>query len=974
MAIIVALATIIGCSTKKNTSSTRWWHSFNARYNTYYNGSLAFIDGSQEKENGNHDNFTEMIPMYIVGNKTSREIGKSNFDRAIEKSEKAIKLHSIKRRPIWDKNRRKTAKDIEWLNRREYNPFLWKAWLLMGKSQFQKGEFEEAAATFSYMTHLYSTQPAINGIARAWLVKAYAENDWLYEAEDIINKQRRDSMDYRAVTDWDYAYADFYIRNRQYDKGTVYLRKVIKHERRRKLKARQWYLLGQIYAKLGNNKEAYKAFKRVVRLSPPYELTFNARIAQTEVMAQGRGKQTIRKLKRMAKSDNNKEYLDQVYYAIGNVYMNEKDTTNAILAYEKGAKMSTRGGIEKGTLLLKLGNIYWERERYSDAQRCYGEAIGLLDKDSENYEQLSDRSKVLDELVPHTESIHLQDSLQALANMSEKDRNEAIDRVIKALIEKEKEEKRRAEEAEAEKAAQEQGGKGNLAKTQTKTTTTTTGTQQSSTWYFYNPTAVSQGKAAFQRQWGKRENADNWQRANKTVVALNSMGDNQEEANEETGDNTLQPNEQADSTTTNQGAKEGSDSLASDPHKREYYLAQIPFTDEQKAASNDILKPALYNAGVILKDKMDNLPLSEKYLTRLVNNFADYEQNDEALYHLFLLYSRQGNHAKAAQTLDKMKANYPKSQWTTLLSDPYYAENQRFGVHIEDSLYAATYDAFKASKYGEVVANEKISSERFPQGINRPKFLFVGGLTMLNEGKIDRCLKNMKEVVEKFPESEVSPMAGMIIKGVQQGRRIHGGKFSMDDIWNSRAFSLDGDSTTTDTLSLERNTNYVFVLAFQPDSIDSNKLLFEMAKYNFSNFMVRNFDISTDSQNGIGRMIISGFLSYDEALQYSRQLKADKTMKPTLMQCRSIIVSEDNFKLLGTKYSYSDYEKFFDEELAPIKISNEKLLDNPTDIVTQPSAEDNGEDGNNEDINNNENPPTEEDEGGGFDFDEDFYR
>lgn len=127
------LLVVAGCSTQKNTGKSRWWHSFNARYNTYYNGSQAFIDGALAKESGNKDNFTEMIPLYTVGNKASRDLGKTNFDRAIEKSEKAIKLHSIKRRPEWTKSRRKTAKDIEWLNRREYNPFLWRAWLLLGK-------------------------------------------------------------------------------------------------------------------------------------------------------------------------------------------------------------------------------------------------------------------------------------------------------------------------------------------------------------------------------------------------------------------------------------------------------------------------------------------------------------------------------------------------------------------------------------------------------------------------------------------------------------------------------------------------------------------------------------------------------------------------------------------------------------------------------------------------------------------------
>ena len=132
--LIVAIAmAIVGCSTHKNTSKSRFWHAFNARYNTYYNGHMAFIDGNLAKEQGNKDNYTELIPLYMVGNKTSRDIGKSNYQRTIEKMEKAIQRHSIKEKG------------------REQNPFLWKAWLLMGKAQFQMGQFEEAAATFSYM-------------------------------------------------------------------------------------------------------------------------------------------------------------------------------------------------------------------------------------------------------------------------------------------------------------------------------------------------------------------------------------------------------------------------------------------------------------------------------------------------------------------------------------------------------------------------------------------------------------------------------------------------------------------------------------------------------------------------------------------------------------------------------------------------------------------------------------------------------
>jgi len=982
--VLLVLLILASCSTKNNTAKSRWWHSFNARYNTYFNGSQAFIDGSLEKEKGNKDDYTELIPLYTVSNKQSRDLGKGNFDRAIEKSAKAIQRHSIKARPDWTKNRRKTAKDIEWLNRREYNPFLWKAWLLMGKSQFQKGEFEEAAATFSYMSRLYSTQPAINGIARAWLAKSYTELDWLYDAEDIMTKQRRDTMHYRAVKDWDYTYADYYIRSGRYEEALPYLRKVIKHEKRRKQRAREWFLYGQLQSLLGRKAEAYDAYKHTIRMNPPYELEFNARIAQTEVMARGskNAQKMVRRLKRMAASDNNKDYLDQVYYAIGNIWLAERDTAQAIAAYEEGNKKSTRSGIEKGVLLLTLGNIYWEREKFADAQRCYGEAIGLLDKDRKDYKQLSERSKVLDELVPHTSSVELQDSLQRLAQMPEAERLKIIDHIIEELKKKEEEERRAQEEAETEQILQKQGAVGNRQQT---TATTPTVQTAGGAWYFYNPQAVSQGKRSFEQQWGKRENTDDWQRSNRTVVNLNPE-DQQNADNAEMADSTATAAGPAEGENGEEGKEkkdeEAEQDPASDPHNREYYLAQIPFTEEQMEASNNALKDGLFHAGIIIKDKLDNLKLSRQWLTRLTTTFPEYEHNDEVLYHLFLLYSRLGQTQEAENCVAMLKSNFPESQWTTLLSDPHFAENQRFGVHIEDSLYAATYEAFKDDRLQEVKANASISESRFPLGQHRPKFLFIEGLSMLNDGDSKGCVERMKLVVEKYPQSEVTDMAGMILRGVQEGRALYGGKFDIGDVWSRRSAELAaGDSTQVDTLIFERNTSYIFMLAYQPDSVNQNQLLYEMAKYNFSNYLVRNFDIVLDQdQHGLCRLLISGFLSYDEARQYARQLHSNKGMTEMLQHCRHIIVSEQNLRLLGTVYSYNDYEIFYEQQLAPVEITTQPLLIEPEGITEienpedeEASEEEQGQQGDPNGLDDLFNDAPQQDDGY-QEFEDDFWR
>ena len=275
-----------------------------------------------------------------------------------------------------------------------------------------------------------------------------------------------------------------------------------------------------------------------------------------------------------------------------------------------------------------------------------------------------------------------------------------------------------------------------------------------------------------------------------------------------------------------------------------------------------------------------------------------------------------------------------------LLTDPYFAQNAREGVHLEDSLYAATYDAFKADRFSEVAGNTHVSATRFPLGANRDKFLFIGGLGKLNSGDANGCVADMKELVEKFPKSQLGEMAGMIINGVNAGRRLHGGKFDLGNVWDRRTEVLaDSDSINAQKFSNERNTNFTFMMVYRPDSVNENQLLFQLARFNFSSYLVRDFDISIEDDGGLHRMKVSGFRNYDEALQYARSVYRQKSIVAALRKGRGIIISDINLPLLGRQFSYDDYDKFYAKHFAPLKVSTFMLLTEPDEIVTRPAKE-----------------------------------
>ena len=271
---------------------------------------------------------------------------------------------------------------------------------------------------------------------------------------------------------------------------------------------------------------------------------------------------------------------------------------------------------------------------------------------------------------------------------------------------------------------------------------------------------------------------------------------------------------------------------------------------------------------------------------------------------------------------------------------------------MEDSLYAATYEAFKADRFAEVKSNTALSEKRFPMGANRDKFIFIGGLNKLNGGDSQGCLTDMQTVVDKYPTSDVSPMAGMIINGVKAGRRLHGGKFDMGDVWERRSYVLsDSDSIAARVFEPERDANFILLVAYQPDSVNENQLLFEMARFNFTNFLVRNFDLTFEDLDGLRRMRLEGFRNYDEVLQYARLLYQQESITSLLQKARIIIISDKNLELLGTQFSYEDYDKFYEEHFVPLKISTVRLLTEPATIEYEkepeaPASEQPANDGN----------------------------
>lgn len=936
--VLLLLTLLVSCSVKKNTSATRTYHALTAHYNTLFNGQQAYLEGTEAQYKGHKDNFNEILPMYICTNRATASMGKSNFETAITKSEKAIKVHSIKKRPVIKGNSKRTEKEKAFLARKEFNPYMYHGWLMMAEAQFQQGEFFEAASTYNYILRLYSTQPDITSVAKARLARCYVALNWPYDAEDLLSKMRRDSITRKGQRELDNTKAGYYVLTRQYQEAIPHLRNTVKYTKRKLPKARLNFLLAQLYHETGRDTLAYKTLSRVIRANPPYEIAFNARIMQTEVMHKGKFRQMIARLKRMAKSDKNKDYLDKVYYAMGNIYLANEDTTHCIYAWEKGVEESKKNGPDKATLLLHLSQLYWEQENYIEAARTYKLCIGALDKEHDEYKETERRSKILSDLEPHLSAIKLQDSLQVLAQSPEEVYLAAIDRVIAELRKKEKEEAKKAAAngtlnpnaanngMPMNNAAA--GGKPALAKD-----LSSFGTQQKGEWYFYNPTAVQNGTSEFQKRWGMRRNEDYWRISNKRTLIKSDAEGGQDYAYDEAAADSLfgaANSAAADSLAAAEQALK--DSLANDPHEREYYLKQIPFTEEQMQESNRLLGDALYNAGIQEQEQLENFPLAEKTMIRFLNDFPEHEGIKNVFYHLFLLYGRLEDLEGAEEYKAFLLEDFPDDKLAFLLGNPNYEMIAREGKHVEDSIYAEAYAAYQTEQYDKVEENYQFSTDNFPEGTHRARMMFIRAMSALYGGERDTFMVTLREVVQKFPKDEVTEIAQAIVKGLDEGRLLMDDRYDASSIWSRRTRN-DNDSTeAAPALKDDRYTGFNFVLAYPTGSLDENMLVFEMAHYNFTNYMVRNFDIEIQADAGLTMMVIKGFLAYDEVHAYAQRLYADDRMRTRLEGIRTLLISDDNLKMLGKEFSFDEYKDFYDEHFAPLDVPDDLRIDIPEDI------------------------------------------
>ena len=900
--IVTNLLLFTQCSTKNNNAATRSYHYVTARYNVYFNANNAFLKVEDEIIDNHKDNYSEILPVFRLSNPETAQLAKGKMDYVMEKCQKTIKLHSIVKKPKKDPKRMKDPKYKAFLEKEEYNSMVQEAWLLMGKAQFYQSDFLAAISTFSYVKTHFDDNKDVCVEASLWEARSFAELGWYYEAEEALKRIDEKTFTHNTNEIFVLVKSDLLLKQGLYEEAIPFLSTAVE-QADRKDKARMSYILAQVYEKAGNYAEAYKWYETCLDKNPLHELEFNAMLSQARCYQGDDIESLKKKLEKLIKKQSNSEYLDQIYYTIGELYQRNGNEELAVKFYEKAIDESVRNGIDKAKAQVALGEIYYAKENYLKAQPLYSEAMPVLPTTFENYTELNKKSLLLNDIAKNQQTIILEDSLQYLSTLTKEEQIAIIEEVIKKRKEEEAEMQRKLEEAARIQSIRDQ----NAAMGQTNLSL---GELADKSWYFYNPSLITRGRLDFQKTWGSRVLEDDWRRSNKSSSAWDFSSEEDEEA--------LDSLAVADTVQEKQYTRDDV----------EYYLRLIPKTEEQFAASNSNIENSLVNLFTIFESKMADYPKAEDVYDTLVARFPNSAQLDLVRYRLYQMYERNAETAKAEQVKNLLYAEHPDSKYTRYLQGGM-PEPSTVNEKVE-LLYRETYEAFKAGDANMVKKNAYIAETTYPEHELMPKFMFLSAVSTAKADGNETFKANLQKLVEKYPNNEVSTVSKNIIALMEQGKEVQS-SFSVTDIQEQRKQTMVTEEEFATNIqkagfSYDPESAHIFICIVEGEEDVKNRVLYSIAQFNFSRFLIKDFDLAVRKLDDGGYAIaVKGLMHLKEANWYQNMILTDANIASVLAEVehKAFVISEDNFIKIFDKESVQKYLDFINQNQLEVTDSEE---------------------------------------------------
>jgi tetratricopeptide (TPR) repeat protein len=862
------------------------------KYNIYFNGNEAYKRGINRINSQNTDNYNEILSVFVDSKEEMAGSASGEMDKAIQKSSKGIKIHSITKKPVQKKSGSMSKKEKEFYDRNEFNNWVDDCYLLMGKSHFIKRDYTQARQNFDYVVRQFPDLESRH-FANLYLIRTFSESGNFKSAKETLDfveaqKDLPKNLDglFSAI------YADYYIKQKQYEDAIPKLLRAIKNTKNKKERIRYTYVLAQIYEFTNDLSKASEMYEVVAKKNSSYEMEFNAKINMAKCFVdQGKNSKDIRKtLRKMLRDDKNIEYLDQIYYAIAEIDYRAGMKESAVGNYKLSSESSMGNDYQKALSCLRLGEIYFSRNDYKNAQIYYDTCIAFLPVTYDRYAEVKTNSDHLNELVGFTTVVEFEDSVQMLALMSDKDRNKIIDEIIADLLEQERLQK---------EMEQQENVNSMLFDQQRGNSMNNVNAPAGGSWYFYNPSQLSFGKNEFNKKWGTRKNEDNWRRKNKAISEFSTEDTNTAEADSSGG--------KTKSRLTN-------------TKDRAYYLQDIPLTDSAMAESHLRIVEALFNVGRIYKERFSDYPRAVLAYEDLNKRYPNNEYLLLSYYNLYLLNKLLANDSGMEKYKSLVISEFPQTNYAKLLQNPNYVQELETKRRQDEQLYMDTYDNYMQAKYSKVNADAIKFITDNPDDDLVPNFEFMKVLCLGKTSDLDKFKSALVGFMQKYPDHELSSAAQNILEyfGTTDINALIAELQSRPEVNNNTEVTNDTASKVlpSDAYAFDELAEHYYVIYVKAADVDMKRLSFEIRNFNIFNFSMRTFNVMNTPYDANYEIVtVKTFKNQRQSVNYSKMIANSEDVFSKLKSAdyKVFVISADNYQKLQKSKNINDYLRFYSQ-------------------------------------------------------------
>ena len=834
-----------GCSIEQKNFTSNTFHNLTAHYNGFYYAREKAREVEKMILKTLDDDPTQVLRLFPALDTTRAKGYSKDTDEIIKMASISIQRHP----------------NSKWVDDN---------YVMVGLARLYACDFQNAILTFKYV-NTKSPTPETRHLALIYLLRTFIEQSDFERGEEVFRFLEKEKLTKLNAKKLYLEKAYYYQVRNDYDNMVQNLSKVDSLLVRSDRKGRIYFIVGQVYQKLGFNSEAYNFYRKCLGTNPDYEIDFYARLNMAQV-AQIEDKRDVRivrkQFEKMLTDTKNQEFRDKIYFEWGEFERKQGNLVEAIANYKSAAHAGKSKRIQ-GSAYLRVGQLNFDSlKKYSLAKLYYDSAVGALPKDFENYEAIKKRQKILGEFASYTETITLNDSLLELASLDSVTVRKRLDSVFAARD-------KRLAAIKKKKKRVDNGSSGGGQQTNpffnsTESTSTTD-------WYFGNAALVASGQSEFQRIWSSITLEDNWRRSNRSAELNNASAIAPKPVDEEPKNlvaiAATKPEEKLDEAGK--------------------IISQLPTTDKQKGEALAKIEKAYFKLGDLFYFDLSEKKNAAESYEKLIGRFPTSELMPEALYKLYLIY-KEANDERVERYANQLINDYPSSTFAKILVNPNYLKENSVAAEKQKLIYKQAYSYFQQN-------NLRAAQERISQALQIGETGFTPQLELLKilmTGKTEDVTQYQFELetfIKKYPAESSKEYATQLLAT---------SKALLEKIERAKGIQYSANLS---------GTHYFITVYKEADKI-TNPVVDALEKFNA---MVWNKLKLTTSNLALNEKIVTMVVEFPDretALSYFDKFLAQlSNTKPfSNYKFYNFVITKNNFQTFYRTKALDEYLTFFD--------------------------------------------------------------